>query len=319
MQSHQQALSAPITFFPRGKSSQVIIYCCKTGLSVNIGLVLSVYRGAVHRKKEDQSLRRLRASKAMATGTPAQHVKKLRVLRLEADKRGPRCWSGTSFSQIALIDPLESFIFVAENPKVAEDPFHVVVQLSEEAFRQIGEISSSKAPWQFFKELQHEDTRAVRPRPGEASSTPIQLFAAEDLQMNQKGKDNAKAYMTQLPAMFASLKAPLLDKHGCLPFNAKHGLKKKISWEEVVLRAPQALQTAFASNGKAQIGENVLQQLQKMTPKPGQPGTSCSILLWVYLYVFIHKQYLGGRVCAHIQDCMVLMKDHERCFFTCSC
>ena len=262
----------PLTYRPRTvvegtPSYQLVVFQLSAGgpCAVVVGVVLSVFRGAVCSRKDlkGPSCRSMRATKLSCGPLPAAVCASIRVAHLRPS--GDNSFTATCFSTCSLLDPVVSVLYEVAPVTMTETRTKLTVVLPGAAVAALASLASEDTP-AFVDLAAPSQSAPPTPGPSVPKKPAVQAFSELSFGKTKGGDANIAAYFHQLERLFSEVyQRELVDGDGLVQMETR-GPKHR--WHEIVAQAPLYFRTVYAK--EPLYHRLVFNDLLRAAPNPGR-------------------------------------------------
>ena len=232
--------------------------------TVQLGLVLAVYRGASMCSKGKVTKRRLRVCKPSISPLTSASCAAIRILKLSHADPKSRRFLACSVNSVSLLDPVGAVYLEVRPSKVAQPldrPDILMVHLCDQGLREVTRLQKDPSllddpiAWNIEPPKDSTETAAIANK----------VYTYHDFSKSIQGTKNIVTFVRGLPGLWLDKGVEILDK------NKKYKVSsgKEMSWESLAKRTPEFFETAFASSTSKEFGRLIILQLKLVLPDGG--------------------------------------------------
>ena len=244
-----------------------------------VGLVLSIFRGAVEQSRGGVA-RRSQVTKALAGTAPINAVKLVHVCLLEHLKDG--AWFTSATSQVWHLEPVGA-ICGEVFPKMDLGEEKQFFQFDADTARILRKWQSGKLP---------VDMGACKPAESQAlcpDKATAKAFTRFSFPKSAAGRENMQTFLSQLPQHYLKAGLAILDREGAIRIQ-----QGKVEWTSVVLRAPDYFDIVTAQDKTKDSSLLVFQKLKDLLPEPDRALEQFILLCVLYRLITARYCVLSG-------------------------
>jgi hypothetical protein len=234
-----------------------------TDKSIQLGMVLAVYRGA-NMSSKGPTKRRMRVSKPSASALTLPSCAAVRLLRLTRVEASSQRFLGCSLSGVALLDPVGHAYLEVKPEKIFQPPERADLIMVRLCSKGIQEFARLKADPELLQQPLAWNVNPPTDEP-EATGGEGRVWTYHDFGKSISGTRNIVRFMRELPKLWRDKGMDFLEKDGTYKL-AKGGTT---SWESLAKRSPEFFEVAFAGSTSKEYGRLVLLQFKILLPDQG--------------------------------------------------
>ena len=235
---------------------QVIVYVHDK--KVSLGIVLTVYRGALLKGKDKtEAGRKLRVTKPSVHALPVLTCSRVRVVHLT--ESAPLRYFACSQSSIELLNP-QCFLGHVTN---------IDFENSETKLR----IVITQATKEQLDQLQSQPELLSAPIAADGDGAPLEsadvqlhaerrTYSAVDFTNSIQGSKNLEKFLLTVPKLWSDRGVPITDESGCIELQGG----KSLQWFHICKRAPEYFDIAYSGSAK-NFGRFVVGQMSQVLPE----------------------------------------------------
>ncbi|CAE6925697.1 unnamed protein product [Symbiodinium sp. CCMP2592] len=237
---------------------QIIVYVHDK--RVSLGVVLTIYRGALLKGKDkSEAGRKLRVTKPSVHALPVLTCSRVRVVHLT--ESAPLRYFACSHSPIELLTP-QCFLGHVGNIDFANCETKLRVAITQVTKDQLDKLQCQP------ELLSAPATVAADGDGAHLESADVQLhserriYSAVDFTNSIQGSKNLEKFLLTVPKLWSDKGVPITDESGCIVLQGG----KSLQWFHICKRAPEYFDIAYSGSAK-NFGRFVVGQMSQVLPE----------------------------------------------------
>ena len=237
-------------------SPQIVVYKAPDN-TIQIGMVLTVFRGALTRKQGENLPRKLRLSKAAAFPLPLGTCSMVRLVHMTECQT--QKYFACALSPQLLVAPAGHIIGEIHPATIQQSASKCVVVLSEAASVQLQALREK--PQLLLQGSGNYEEPDVAAKAEVPALDPGTVFTAADFTRSVAGTKNLEAWLHGLPTIWKNHGVAITNEQNCLKVNGKIH-----NWNHLVRRVPEWFDVVYDGPSKG-YGKAVMAKLLRFMPE----------------------------------------------------
>ncbi|CAE7200635.1 unnamed protein product [Symbiodinium sp. CCMP2592] len=239
-----------------GKQAPQVVAYLDGQKKVQVGVVASIWRGAVT-KKDGTATRRMRATSPLPLASTAV-IRVARCTKIDGAK-----YFTCGLSEISLMDPLDTVLCELLVAGVSSKETKLVLKFGSGFAEVFEKISENPKQWLKAKASAEEGAEG----PEEMHAGP-KVWVCSMFSRSMSGTRCIEDFFQRLPAAYKAAGFEILDDQGMISVGAGASLR----WDVITCQAAEFFDVSFAAVSNKNFGKSVLAELAAVFPKDASAG-----------------------------------------------